>query len=482
MDALHAAFHRPGTRVHRVTQGVVWALIVVSIVLFVLDLALGWSDNQVLVWVDRLILSLFAVEIGLRVLSYRPPELALLAMSPTERLKAHVVGRLKYASKPLNIIDILTVLAFFPPMRGLRALRLLRLARLPSILGNPVKGTLRAFEDNSFLFGFGLTLLGTMVGIGGLSIWLVGEVDTLQDGMWWALVTITTVGYGDISPEGWQGRAVAAVLMVGGMFQLALFAGIVGHSLLNAVLSIREAQFRMSNNVDHIVICGYDQGAQMLLGALLKEVPITEHELVAFGKGERPSDLLPEFGWVTGDPTKESELSKARISHANTVLVVGARDRPPQEADASTILTVFTLRRYMAASPVTRKTPLYVIAEILDSENVEHARTAGADEVIQTTHVGFSLMAHAVQVRGTAEVLGSVVAAGAHSLFVGVRPPECEDDGTFGDLAAKLKAAHGVLLIGVRMPSGDQLNPPDSTPVANQPLLYLAEGPVLPEA
>ena len=42
------------------------------------------------------------------------------------------------------------------------------------------------------------------------------------------------------------GKGVGALLMITGMFSLALFAGLVGHALLNAVLGIREEQFRMS--------------------------------------------------------------------------------------------------------------------------------------------------------------------------------------------------------------------------------------------
>ena len=46
-------------------------------------------------------------------------------------------------------------------------------------------------------------------------------------------MTITTVGFGDITPDTLLGRIIGGVLMVAGMFTLALFAGIVGSSLVN---------------------------------------------------------------------------------------------------------------------------------------------------------------------------------------------------------------------------------------------------------
>ena len=67
------------------------------------------------------------------------------------------------------------------------------------------------------------------------------------------------------------GRVVAGFLMVGGMFFLALFAGIVGHTMLHAVLTIREEAFRMSSIIDHVVICGYEPGTRLLLDAIEEE-------------------------------------------------------------------------------------------------------------------------------------------------------------------------------------------------------------------
>ena len=486
-DALHAAFHRSETAVYRWTQGAVWVLIAASIALVGLDLT-EVEQPDWLVWIDRLILTLFAVEISLRILTFRPPQLEIFGDRAAVRLKEHVYARFIYALRPLNLIDILTVIAVFPALRGLRALRLLRLLRANRFSHGSIRNLLRAFEDNASLYLTALSTLFTAVGIGGASMWLVErgvneKVETLGDGLWWALVTITTVGFGDISPETTVGRVVAGVLMIFGMFMLALFAGIVGHSLLNAVLSIREDQFRMSTNVNHIVVCGYDAGSAMLLDSLVEEIDAAQHDLVVFSPGERPRDLPAAWTWVRGDPTKESELSRIRPTHAKAVLVVGRRSSLPGEADAVTILTVFTLRRFMKAQAETarRIKPLYIVAEILDAENVEHARTAGANEVIETTRLGFSLMAHAVSQPGTAEVLGEVVQTGAHSLYVGPVPQEYELPLAFGTLAASLKRNHGALVIGTRDQDGnDTLNPADDVRVEpGVDLVYLAESDVL---
>ncbi len=494
LDALHRAFHEEGTRPYRLLHSVIWTLVGLSVVVVCIELALTGHDRPFeLKLVDDVILGLFAIELVLRVASYRPPALDFWRHGYLGLARVHVVDRIRFLLSPMILIDLITVLALVPALRGLRVLRLLRLLKVRDWFRhtNPLEGTLRAFVENRLLYfaAYGLVAVGTV--LGGMTIYLIEGVGSANpqiasplDGMWWAIVTLTTVGFGDIAPVTGLGRVVAAFLMVAGMFVLALFAGIVGRTLMSSVLTIREEQFRMSGYTDHVVICGYHAGARMLLDAVVSEPGFEDRELVVFARGERPQDIPPELTWVEGDPTKESELGKVRLTHAGSVIVVGDRRQAPQAADATTILTVFTIRSWMARRPESaeRRRPLYVVAEILDEENVRHARTAGADEVIESTKLGFSLLAHAIAMPGTAEAVGELAAVGGHSVYVGRPSDGVELPARFADVARRLKAERGVLLIGIRSEEGhDELNPSDDTTVAaDSGLVYIAEQQALP--
>ena len=495
-DLLHAAFHMPDTTAYRVVQGTISALIVVSIGMLVAEASVpeGSQTLDVLTVVDRVILAIFAVEILLRLATVRPPEFEVFDSGRLRRLRTHFWARVRFAVQPLVLVDVLAVLAFFPELRGLRALRLLRLLRTGTLFRyhNPFQIVVRALEDNSLLFGFAFSVLGVETVLGGLSIYFVEgkanpSIHGLGDGIWWALVTLTTVGFGDITPVSFLGRIVGGVLMVGGMFTLALFAGIVGTSLVAAMLSIREEQFRMSDYVNHIVICGWDEATPLLLQVLRDEVDLRLNGVVLFADADRPRELAPDFLWVRGDPTKESELAKVRLTHASSVIIPGCRVISPQASDARTILTIFTIRRSLEHDPAAlkaRKRRLYVVAEILDSENMDHARAAGADEVIETRRLGYSMLAHAVRHHGTADTLSRVLLSGSFDLYVGSIPATLPLPLSYGELLTALALTKkGGLVIGLRMPGGeDVFNPAKSQTMApGTRLIYLAEQPLLPD-
>jgi hypothetical protein len=157
----------------------------------------------------------------------------------------------------------------------------------------------------------------------------------------------------------------------------------------------------------------------------------------------------------------------------------------PQVADARTILITFTIRAYLKRNHSqiqNRRTPLYVVAEILDSENVDHAFTAGADEVIETRKIGYSMIAHAVGFHGTATAMSRVLISGSHNVYIGVIPGSRKEPVPFGQLLAELQLSkRGALVIGLRTSSGKEIiNPPKSMPTEpDSHLLYLAETPVL---
>ena len=485
---LHRAFHGQGGLRTRM-EGFVYLLIALSVLLLALEMMLGRAHPLAVALkpVDHYLLAFFALEIFLRVLTYHPPALDFFNHSMPRRMSSHIVGRLRYCLSPWILLDLVTVFAFLPELRSLRSLRLLRLLRGFQLFrySNPFHRLARALAENRLQFMLAFFLIALSTVIGGLTVYAL-EFDhnpnmiSVGDGLWWALVTLTTVGFGDITPVTTPGRIVGGMLMLIGMMNLGLFAAIVGHTLPKALMRVREEQVRMSGYLNHWVVCGYESGSEFFLRALTKELE-EEAVVLLFAPRERPDGVPGNFIWVEGDPQKESELSKLRLEYAAGVILVASRSLSPQQSDAATILTAFTIRSYLEThSQKHRKKPLFIAAEVLDGENRAHLLTAGVDEVVETNRVGFSLLSHATQNPGTARVIGQMASFDSYSMYVG-----CADLGngsqTFAEVSMLLKSKYSALLVGVCRPTGEELINPDDELIV-QPedtLIYVADKAVL---
>jgi voltage-gated potassium channel len=105
-----------------------------------------------------------------------------------------------------------------------RFVRLIRLMRAGVILWRASQSLRGILKTN----GLGYVLLFTVsiVVLGGVGLWLAEpEIGTIGDGIWWGLVTATTIGYGDIAPKTLAGRLIAAVLMIVGIGTIGMLTG-----------------------------------------------------------------------------------------------------------------------------------------------------------------------------------------------------------------------------------------------------------------
>jgi voltage-gated potassium channel len=146
-----------------------------------------------------------------------------------------------YARSPLGIIDLVAVAPmwlvlvlpgaqFFLTIRVLRLLRIFRLFKLTEYVAEAgfITAALRASRRKIFVFLF--TVVTLVIVIGAMMYAIEGPQHGFHDiplSMYWAIVTLTTVGYGDLSPQTPLGKALASVVMILGYAIIAVPTGIV---------------------------------------------------------------------------------------------------------------------------------------------------------------------------------------------------------------------------------------------------------------
>jgi len=217
----------------RVANGVIVAFIVVSTVQVVLE-----SEATLRADYGPLFAAVDAATVGVFVVEYLA---RLWSATADPRYRRPVSGRVRFALTPWMLVDLLAIVPSLLPMVGLdlRVLRLLRIFRLVRVLklgrstgAVEIIGAVLSRTREELLITLGFVAVLILIAA---SLMHAAEADaqpevfgSIPDAMWWAVVTLTTVGYGDAYPVTLAGRMIAGVLAVLGIGLVGMPAGILG--------------------------------------------------------------------------------------------------------------------------------------------------------------------------------------------------------------------------------------------------------------
>ncbi|QIO24646.1 NAD-binding protein [Haloarcula sp. JP-L23] len=254
---------------------------------------------------------------------------------------------------------------------------------VPSLIWNRA-----AFDQPVDLSPLQIASLAAMVGVGLYGV--VGsytlrgqflELDTWSDAVYYVIVTIATVGYGDITPMTAQARwfSLSVILFGTGAFTVAVGALIVPviESRMATAFGIMTAA-ELTLLEDHVVVLGYGDVTESLLNELRDETDV----VVVTDDAETAAALQTDgVSVLTEDPTDESVLSDARVDTARGV-VVGSND------DARDVLAVIAAKN---VAPDVR-----VVAAATEEKHVDKFDSVGADEVLNPRTIGGRLLGRSV--------------------------------------------------------------------------------------
>ena len=220
-------------------------LIVASVVAVVLESVEPIRNEHPLtfVWIEHTATAVFAVEYIARLwvcVDYR-----------SGRFRHALWGRLRYVRSFYAIIDLIAVLPSLLGLLGsgdLRVVRLLRLLRMLKLTRRSRTFSLlwAVFcEEAHSIAALIFTLCLTLTISGALMYMVEGErqpatFNSIPAAMWWAIETLTTVGYGDMVPVTIAGRVLGGIVSIIGIGTLALFSGLITVGFLEQLKARRE--------------------------------------------------------------------------------------------------------------------------------------------------------------------------------------------------------------------------------------------------
>ncbi len=239
------------------------------------------------------------------------------------------------------------------------------------------------------------------------------------DALWWTLVTMATVGYGDYFPVSTGGRYLVGVpTMVFGI-------GFLGFIISEVASNLIESQSRRLQGMhtvkltDHVIIVNFSRLDEIMnIIEELKLDPSTRDKGICLI--DETLDTIPqrlnEEGvlFVRGNPTEEATLRQANLEQASNAIIL-SRDRSDPHSDDQNLVTTLVIEKL--------NPDIFTIAEVLDPLKIRQFEMAGCNSVICVSQFAANLIIQELQDPGLKDVLTDLISnrEGSQIYFVDIK-------------------------------------------------------------
>jgi voltage-gated potassium channel len=307
------------------------------------------------------------------------------------------------------------------------------------------------------LFSILMFLVVVLFGIFGYT-WIEGW--DLLDSLYMTIITLSTVGYGEVREIGPGGRVFTVLLIVFGLFTITYIVGLVAETLvageIRSVLGRRKVSKKIKSLRDHYIICGYGR-----IGSIIcKELTRKAIPLMVIEKDEHVQEQLEEdkILYLDGDATHEETLLEVGIEKAKGLVSVVS-------SDAENVYICLTAR---GLNP-----RLYILTRAEDEASERKLLRAGANKVILPYILGGRRMVQAIIKPTVSDFLESAVHDQSFELAI--------EEITVGEdsrlvnqslVGSGIRQEMDVIIIGIKQKVGTMIfNPSSQTEIQSDDIL-----------
>ncbi len=231
------------------------------------------------------------------------------------------------------------------------------------------------------------------------------------DALWWSVVTLTTVGYGDKYPVTVGGRIFGMLMMVLGVASAGIVTGRIASFLVDKQIKARGGLIVLERKKGHFVICGWKPELEVIIQKVLTVNPDLRPSDIVLVNDAEPQEIdhirsMPSFKtvrFVKGDYIDEKVLARAGVKNAGTALILADSNRrfSVEEVDSRTVMTAITID--------AMNKNIYTCAEVIDVKYEKYLQLANCDEIILSREYSRELLANAASASGISHIASELL-------------------------------------------------------------------------
>ena len=252
----------------------------------------------------------------------------------------------------------------------------------------------------------------------GIALYVMEEqhnpnIDSLFDALYWALVTISTVGYGDISPVTSEGRSISILVIVSGIAMISFATSVIVSAFSEKLSELKENRIieQVNKSESFLLVCGYGQMAKMFFRQYSGEYANYKKKKKSLERMEQARK--DGYDAIHEDASRYDTLNKFNTDHCDiTILCLTSSD-------------VENIYITLNAKSISRN--IKVVARANDATMISKFKHAGADHVLMPNRVANSMIHTAITQPTMYKAIHAILTGKSVARIDEVRASECRN-------------------------------------------------------